>query len=176
MTASPWWEGLDDPALAALGSTGLLRRAKAARIGAVTTGGATTGWATAEVEVDGLTVTLGAKGIASARCPCPATGLCLHVLAAILALRSGDPAPGADVAAEIAALSEAEVLAFAGSDLAAAVRLMQGAALPDPGDGPTSLTLTLPGLPHPVTFLSGAGLRGAVWKGCLLYTSDAADE
>ena len=170
MTASPWWEGLDDPALAALGSTGLLRRAKAARIGAVTTGGATTGgattgWATAEVEVDGLTVTLGAKGIASARCPCPATGLCLHVLAAILALRSGDPASGADVAAEIAALSEAEVLAFAGSDLAAAVRLMQGAALPDPGDGATSLTLTLPGLPHPVTFLSGAGLRGAVWKG-----------
>jgi hypothetical protein len=160
VTAPPWWAGLDDPALAALGSAGLLRRARTARIGAARVTGAT-----AEVEVDGLTVTLGAKGIGSVRCPCPATGLCLHVLAAILALRADGAAPAADVAAEIAGLPEAEVIAFAGSDLAAALRLVRGATLSGLGDPAASLTLPLPGLSHPVTFLAGAGLRGAVWKG-----------
>lgn len=160
MTASPWWLGLDDAALVALGSAGLLRRAKAARVGTVTIQGAT-----AEVEVEGFTVTLGAKGIGSARCPCPATGLCLHVIAALLALQSEAPAHDLDVAAEIADLSDAEILAFAGSDLAAALRLVEATPPPDRCDRAASLTVPLPGLLHPVTFLAGAGLRGAVWKG-----------
>ena len=95
MTTSPWWVGLDDAALVALGSAGLLRRAKAARVGAVLIQGAT-----AELEVEGFAVTVGTKGIGSARCRCPATGLCLHVIAALLALQSEGPAPEQDVAAE----------------------------------------------------------------------------
>lgn len=160
MTAAPWWLGLDDAALVALGSAGLLRRAKAARVGTVTIQGAT-----AEVEVEGFAVTVGTKGIGNLRCPCPATGLCLHVIAALLALQSEGPAPEQDVVVEIAGLSEAEILTYAGSDLAAALRLVQNTPLPDHGDRAASLTLTIPGLQHPVTFLAGAGLRGAVWKG-----------
>ncbi len=156
MTA-PWWAGLDEAGLAALGSAGLLRRARAARIGAVAA-------PDARVEVEGFTVTLGGKGPAAARCPCPATGVCLHILAAILALQAAAPAPAGDVLAELCALAEADLLAFAGSDLAPALRLA-AEAVPGPAPPAASLTLALPGLADPVTFLAGAGLRGALWKG-----------
>lgn len=160
MSAPPWWSGMDDAALQALGSAGLLRRARAAVVGEVTRTGDAVG-----VEVDGFRVVLGGKGPADARCPCPATGLCLHVLAAVLTLRGAAPAVVADVSEELGALSVAEIAAFAGSDLPQAVRLAAGTPPhEDTGAGP-SVTLHPAGLSHPVTFLAGAGLRGAVWKG-----------
>lgn len=158
MTGARWWSALDDAALLALGSAGLLRRARAARIGRADPD-------LAEVEVDGFRVALGQKGPALARCPCPATGLCLHVLAAVMALRDASPAAPVDVADEVGRLTDADIAAFAGADMAGAVRLAHAAPLPEPGPAGASVTLHPPGLTHPVTFLSGAGLRGAVWKG-----------
>lgn len=165
MTAAAWWSALDDAAMLALGSAGLLRRAGKAVVGSVTRNGAA-----AEAEVDGFRVSVSEKGLALTRCTCPATGLCLHILAAVMALRdgSGDAAtqvlPG-NAVDEVAALPPTEIRTFAGRDLRDALGLATDTPLPE-GDltGP-SVMLRPAGLSYPVTFLAGAGLRGAVWKG-----------
>jgi hypothetical protein len=77
---------LEDAALVALANPGLVRRA-AKLAGSVTleNGGA-------RALVGEFAVELSERGPEAARCPCPAAGICVHVLAASMALRATAPA------------------------------------------------------------------------------------
>ncbi len=103
MTWARVFAGYDDEALAALANPGLLRRArKELASGAIRAqvceSGAVLEFATATVRVDG-------RGPTAVVCPCPAAGVCIHVVAACLWTREyattgagpagGDPAGGA---------------------------------------------------------------------------------
>lgn len=167
MSLDAWIASHDEAALAALASPGLLRRAKAAKLGSLRREGGT-----AAAEVDGRQVEIGPKGAAAARCSCPATGICLHVLALALALRAaaaeapgGSHSTAASAAEEILALSEAELAAFAGPDWGAALRLAGAGAPVVEASGEGSARARPPDLAEFVTFPVGAGLRGALWKG-----------
>lgn len=154
----------DEAALTALASAGLLRRARAAAVGGLTRDGAT-----ARAEVEGHRVEIGPKGLKAARCSCPATGICLHMLAAVLALRAGSAAaaeeapPSAEAA--LLALSDAALAAFAGADWGAALDLVRREEPPEIEAAESSVRVLLPVLLQPVTFLAGGELRAAIWKG-----------
>jgi hypothetical protein len=106
MTAA--WRNYDDEALAALASAGLLRRAaKDVEAGKV-------GWAEDDpaggtIVADGGRVQVAAGGPGAARCDCPAPGICKHILAAALWLRTAPP-PATPAAALPAAALPAAVL------------------------------------------------------------------
>ncbi|MEZ5713757.1 MAG: DUF5682 family protein [Paracoccaceae bacterium] len=157
----------DEAVLVALASPGLLRRAGAAlaRPGAV--GTVEEGPDRAVLRIEGFEVVLGADGPGRARCDCPATGLCRHVLMAVLHLREGTPAPVAGPSARdgIAALGLDEIEAFAGADWPQALRIaaLSGGALPE--EAGASCVILLPDAPGAVTFVAGGGLRGALFKG-----------
>ncbi len=168
----PMLAALDDAGLVALASKGLLRRAKAAlkTPGAVRLREATeTG---AVLEIEGHEVTLDPRGLPAARCTCPATGLCRHVLMAALTLRARDAAPSSEAPAprptaldEIKSLTRAEIEAFAGADWPRAQRIAAASRQTPPEADATSLVLAMDGAPGPVTFLAGGGLKGARFKG-----------
>ena len=123
---------LDDAALGALASSGLLRRARK------DLAGCSPSWT---LERDAVKVDLGAhqilldrRGAAHARCTCPAKATCQHVLAAILFVahlsqssaaekRPADPTPGAgppdSLHDDLMAIDIAGLVTFAGK---AAVR------------------------------------------------------
>lgn len=85
------YRNTDDDTLAALGSTGLVRRAaKDVEAGKVA-------WETAPhlLRADGQLVRIDAGGPARASCDCPAPGVCKHILAAVIWLRNAAPEPGA---------------------------------------------------------------------------------
>ena len=80
----------DTAALEALASAGAVRRAvRDVEEGKVRVLSRDDG--SAVVEAGGQRVEIGAEGPRAARCACPATGLCRHVLAAVLALRADAP-------------------------------------------------------------------------------------
>lgn len=158
----------DDAALEALASVGLLRRAKAAleKPGAVEA--VELGPERAVLRIEGFEVMLGPEGPAAARCDCPATGMCRHMLMAVLHLRAGaGSAPERPSAqAEIAGLSLSEIESFAGADWPQALRIAAvSAAVPSDATGGASSVVNLPDAPGPVTFLAGGGLRKALFKG-----------
>ncbi|UTY58950.1 SWIM zinc finger family protein [Massilia sp. erpn] len=102
------YRNFDDDALAALASAGLLRRAaKDVEAGKVE-------WAAPPAEqggairADGQLVQADAQGPAKARCDCSAPGICKHILATALWLRSAPPAPGTAAATEQAEVSQPE--------------------------------------------------------------------
>ncbi|MDR1266005.1 MAG: hypothetical protein LBK42_10715 [Propionibacteriaceae bacterium] len=88
---------LNDASLIRLSSPGLVRRAAKLALEAAWADRPTT------VAVGGWTVRLAASGLADCRCPCPAGGVCVHLLAAALFARAdqgtgeADPAGGAVV-------------------------------------------------------------------------------
>lgn len=161
----------DANALSALASVGLVRRAtrdfEAGKAEVKTRDDAT-----AIVTADGQVVTLNAAGPGAAQCGCPATGICRHILLAILALRESDEtateddAPPTTTAREdTLALAEKDIRKFAGADWDKAVRqalISAEAAVAE--DGP-NLSVRLPDTDHPVVLLAGLGLKGAVYKG-----------
>ncbi|PIE08657.1 MAG: hypothetical protein CSA74_01060 [Rhodobacterales bacterium] len=163
---------LDDAGLVALASKGLLRRARAAlkTPGAVRLCEANeTG---AVLEIEGHEVTLDPRGLPAARCSCPATGLCRHVLMAALTLRAREAAPGSEASAprptaldEIRRLTRAEIEAFAGADWPRAQRIAAASRQSPQEADATSLVVTMEGAPGPVTFLAGGGLKAARFKG-----------
>ncbi len=101
MSLSAMLETHDANALSALASVGLVRRATRdleagkAEVQSRDDAGAS-------VTADGQVVTLDAGGPVAAQCSCPATGICRHIILAILALREsseadeGEPAPAAN--------------------------------------------------------------------------------
>ena len=182
----------DDVALEALGSKGLLRRARRdAESGRASV--LARGDDRATVEVDGARVEIDAGGAAAARCDCPASGACRHVLAAVLVLRAGDEggasgpdasvgaddgrvapdAAGAPVPATVActpsaqdellALAPSAPEAFAGASRASARALADSDPAPEVSDAGASCRVTF-GDGASVTFVAGRGLEGAVCK------------
>lgn len=166
----------DQAALTALSSVGLVRRAQSALTKSNAVHILTESADQASVEVESFTVLLDTAGPAKARCDCPATGTCRHVLMAVLCLRATrsevedaptavETAPTRSAHDQIAALSLTEIRHFAGTDFSKAVRIANLSRNVVPEAGDASCVLILPDAPGPVTFLADAGLRGALFKG-----------
>jgi hypothetical protein len=165
----------DDDTLVALANAGLLRRAaKDVEAGKVR-------WAqpegnTSTVEADGQWVELDTRGPQHTRCNCPAPGLCKHILAAVLWLRTLPATPheaaptgtpvttfisAPDPLADVLALDSASLFKAAGM---AATR--QAAQTPATGlewrvQGGT-LVMDLPDLGVTCRWIAGAGFTGMV--------------
>jgi hypothetical protein len=100
------YRAYDDDTLVALANAGLLRRAaKDVEAGKIcwseSTGNAST------LEVDGQSVELDIRGPQHTRCNCPAPGLCKHILAAVLWLRTVPAKPSEAASAGGAVASSA---------------------------------------------------------------------
>lgn len=171
MSLSAMLDTHDANALAALASVGLVRRATR-DLDAGKAKIKTRDHASAIVAADGQEVALDGAGPNAAQCDCPATGICRHIILAILALRESGDATGEvqSVSASTArddtlALAEESIRKFAGADWDKAVRqalISVDATVAD--DGP-NLSIQLPDTDHPVVLLAGLGLKGAVYKG-----------
>ena len=169
MTLQAMLDTHDEGALSALASVGLVRRAGRdleagkAQIEARDETEAT-------VVADGQTVTIGPE-LSAGSCTCPATGICRHMLLAVLALRAEAPSAGAEAAPiapardDLAAMSEADLKKFAGADWDKAITqatISTEATISEEG---ANLSVLLPDTDHPVVFLAGLGPKGAVYKG-----------
>ncbi len=169
------YRGYDDQALTAVANPGLVRRAAKLATSAVVDGSGV-------VTVGGFDVRLDDRGPAHGRCPCPAAGVCVHVLAAAMAVRDrtsddgpetsttspGSSAPGAEsaegdpapVVDEIVALEPAALCRRAG--VAAARR-----AFRRPTGAPVTLTgnarwVDIAWDDRSVRYVAGAGWDGMV--------------
>ncbi|MEM9426203.1 MAG: hypothetical protein AAGA06_05830 [Pseudomonadota bacterium] len=162
----------DEAALSALASVGLVRRATrdlAAGKASVVARDADT----AMVAADGQDVAIDAGGPGTAKCGCPATGVCRHVILAILALREdGDsvtPAeaqhPSQSAREETLGFTDAQIRKFAGADWDKAVRQAGMSADATVTEDGANLSVQLPDTEKPITLLAGLGLQGAVFKG-----------
>ena len=167
MSLARFIAAMDEPALLAAGSKGLLVRAKkdveAGRVGG----------AGPELDVAGETVTLSDKSLEAARCTCPATGVCRHIIAAVLFLRGGDAprseagAPAPEEAAPAAsapppAFPMDEIESFAGAEWPRAVA---HAETGHSDDGPGTVTVQFEETGESVAFARGQPLRQAIYKG-----------
>jgi SWIM zinc finger len=162
---------LDDEALAALSSKGLVRRARKdleRDAPEVREQGPDT--LALVFAADDCTVTMPATGPAQATCTCPADGCCRHILAAALFLRTragetADTAPRAASAAdEILALSEDDLVAWAG-------RSIYRQALDDLASGEVEVAIEeeergvvcrFPALGVVTRWIGGAGREGTI--------------
>ena len=153
------WGAWDDEALAALTSKGLVRRAAKAvadaRLHNVQGDSAV-------VETGGFAVTIGPRGPAAASCPCPAAGVCVHILTAAMLARSAAPddAAATDPLEDLLSIEPAAWCREAG---AAAVRTAL-ASSPEPEGADLTqvdgrLRIAWPGA-DPVTYAPGQGLAG----------------
>ena len=158
----------DEAALTALASVGLMRRA-GRDLEAGKAEVQTRDAGAAVVIADGQTVHIDGKGPAKASCTCPATGVCRHILLAVLVLRSEGDGPAAEpvqsAAEELSALDEASVRKFAGADWDKALTHARLSAELSPEHQGQNLLVPLADTDHPVVFLAGQGLAGAVFKG-----------
>lgn len=166
MTIREMLAGCDDAVLEALTSPGILRRARKAEIGTVAAnqnGGFTVLVGSHTVEVDG-------RGPQQARCDCPATGTCLHIVAAVISLRNaqhpGTEAAASSPGADLLALTTDEIVAFAGEALHAAQQLARSEPLAEIAGTDASVSVRFSGVDHAVIFPSGSSpLAKALWKG-----------
>jgi len=162
----------DDAALEALAPKGVVRRARRdfdAGLGAVKECDARA----AVVDADSETVKIDARGPKAAHCTCPATGICRHILLAVMTLNAAitprentegpDAAPSA--ADELLALSQADLQTFAGADWTIAISLAASSAASSVQQNGRNCTVELEDSPASVTFLAGLGLKGAAFKG-----------
>jgi hypothetical protein len=94
----PLYAKIDDATLEAMASRGIVRRAHA---DAVNVRFEATGADEIVGSIDGATVRLDDKGLAKARCSCPAATVCRHKIAVVLALRTEAGEPQAAPTAEI---------------------------------------------------------------------------
>ncbi|MYM95477.1 SWIM zinc finger family protein [Duganella vulcania] len=162
------YRNFDDNALAALSSTGLVRRA------AKDVEADKVAWASppdseqATLRADGQLVTLNPGGPAKASCDCPAPGICKHILAAALWLRAAAPssageAAPVDVLAEVLRLEPAAVFKAAGvaatRKAAALLADTEGAVITDT---PGALSIQLPALDVPCLYIAGGGYASMV--------------
>jgi hypothetical protein len=161
------YRNFDDDALAALASVGLLRRAAKDLEAGKVEFKAFLGDTLALVQSDGQAVQIGADGPARARCDCPAPGICKHVLAAALWLRSAPTdrahAPDSDALAEVMALEPAAVFKLAGAAAtrkAAAHFAAAGETRISPEGG--VLIIELSALELVCRYIAGAGFEGMV--------------
>lgn len=157
----------DDAALIGAASVGLLRRARAGlgKSGAIEAVEETGD--TAVLNVETHRVELSKEGPEKSRCACSATGMCRHILMAILHLRETSPLAetGSGARQQIAALTLDEIKAFAGKDWP---QVLRAAALPLESpleESDSSCVVRIADAPGPVTFVAGGGLKNALFKG-----------
>ncbi|MBS4430031.1 SWIM zinc finger family protein [Pectobacterium punjabense] len=176
MSWQPLYLNYDEEALSVFANVGLLRRAKkdlaGDKVTLVTDAGQEGHFAS-----DGQKVVLDAQGIQTARCDCPATGCCKHILAAVLWLqihaeRDADQtavlseetvAPPIDVLAEILLLDPDVLMKQVGKvQTRHAARFVQMWAEASVRTEPLAnqLKIYLPALESPVIYLAGTGLTG----------------
>jgi len=162
------YRNFDDEALAALASAGLVRRAvKDVEAGKVA-------WESAPdskqalLRADGQLVSLSPGGPAKANCDCPAPGVCKHILAAAIWLRTmpsaaSDSAAPIDVLAEVMALDPGAMFKAAG---AAATRkaaaLFADTTISSITSTPNALLIELPSLDITCRYIAHAGFGGMV--------------
>lgn len=170
MTWTALYQGYDDDTLAALANVGLLRRAAKD----VAAGGLE--WLRQDadsgvVRVDGQQVTLDGKGPHTARCDCPAPGMCKHILGAVLWLRS-QPNATEKIAATAQEISASALKDALNCDPAAVFKAAGAAAVRRAASTPIDtlewheqgavLSLALPALGQSCRFVAGAGFDGMV--------------
>ncbi|KIC07673.1 hypothetical protein RA19_23085 [Leisingera sp. ANG-M1] len=157
----------DEDALAALANAGIVKRA----IRDLAAGKAVIESFTGDLAVVTIgenTVRFTGSALQASNCTCSATSVCRHMVLAVLALRAtpqADAAPQTSAAAEMGALTEADLRKFAGADWDKAVtlaRISGGAVVAEEG---LNLSVTLPDIEHGVMFLAGQGLANAAFKG-----------
>jgi hypothetical protein len=154
---------LDDAALEALASRGLLRRA-AADAGRVQI--EREDERSADLVLDGETIRLDVKGLAASTCTCPAPGLCRHRLAAAIHLRGATAMAGAkrtDWTAVFSAIGIEEMARFAGKSAWRDALAARSDVLVEIKPEDASLTVRL-GTAEPVVFLATGGLDAAITK------------
>lgn len=149
----------DEAALTAAASKGLVIRAgKDVEAGKVAVSAQDANSAT--LDVLGETVQLVGKTLEAGRCTCPATGVCRHMLAAVLFLREGGTE--APVLPERVQFTLDEIEKFAGTDWGLACAMAQTAVVPEMTG---SVVVTFGESDAQVTFPAGLGLRQALYKG-----------
>lgn len=161
----------DDAALEAVAPKGVVRRARRdfeAGLASVTDRAAKA----ATVRADGETVQIDARGPKLAQCTCPATGVCRHILLAVMVLNADAPAAaesvedaGPTALEDLCALTQEQVQSFAGADWSAAAALAAASGEASVEQSGRNCTVEIEGAPAPVTFLAGLGLKGAAFKG-----------
>ena len=171
------YRNTDDDTLAALGSTGMVRRAaKDVEAGKVA-------WETPPhlLRADGQLVRIDAGGPARASCDCPAPGVCKHILAATMWLRDaapdtteageggsdgdgdGDGDTLARLVVEVMALEPAAVFKAAGLTATRKAAALHAAEHPVTMSATTGvLLITLPSLDITCRYIAGAGFAGMV--------------
>lgn len=169
MTLAKSLSSFDDNALAALANKGLLRRAhKACNEGEAEvirldeTG--------AEIKASGHTVTLPMTGPQNAACSCPASGVCSHILMAVIVLRDRPEEASSDSATPpvlssrqmLLEMPEAELRKFAGADYEQAFVLAGSAEMNDEEE---NLAVSFATPEAQVTFVAGQPLKAALYKG-----------
>ncbi len=169
MTLANSLSSFDDNALVALANKGLLRRAhKACKEGEAEI--TRVDEAGAEVKASGHTVTLPVTGPQNAACSCPASGVCSHILMAVIALRSIKEEPSSDSATPPALssrqmlleITESALRKFAGVDYEQAL-VLAGSAEVDDAQANLSASFATP--EAQVTFVAGQPLSTALYKG-----------
>jgi hypothetical protein len=160
---------LDDAALEALASKGLLRRAqKDLERAAIAVEGADANGL--HLKVDQFRVSIPEAGPAKAKCSCPSAGICQHILAAVLYLKREAPAaePGGTQALSV----ELELLAFTREQLEqwagkpsfrAALQLAAQSEAEIRADH--GLVVQFPSINTQCHFPPGAGLDGIIISG-----------
>lgn len=138
---------IDEATLEAMASKGIVRRARA---DAANVRFESTDSDEIVGTIEGATVRLDNKGLAKARCSCPAATTCRHRIAVVLALRSlggeqqAAPAAEIDWPARLAAFDRKTLLSAAGkTGLREAMRLLALAETTTVETGPLSLKVTL---------------------------------
>lgn len=162
------YQAYDDAALETLANAGLLRRAgKDVEAGKLAWSERTD--AHGLIETDGQTVRLDAGGVEAARCTCPASGCCKHILAAVLWLRSETPdaatgteQPDPDAArVEALALDPAQLQKLAGKVATRRARQwIETLGTPRVSSHGLRLAIAFDGLEGEVSYLAGAGFDG----------------
>lgn len=165
--SAPWlaiYRHFDDDALAALASTGLVRRAakdvEGGKVAWIEPPGPLQGVANA----DGQRVTVDGGGPARARCDCPAPGICKHILATAIWLRTDSAdAVAVNVLAEVLALDPAALCKAVGIGATRkAHALCTAAPAAELTTLPGSLLIAIPDLDVAIRFMAGGGFAGMV--------------
>ncbi|MES9991274.1 MAG: SWIM zinc finger family protein [Candidatus Thiodiazotropha sp.] len=172
MTLRSMMLSYDRLALESLTSKGLLRRAqKDVDSGLVRIDKADEKAAT--ISVGEETVEVDENGPKSASCTCKAHGICRHIVAAVLMLRTqqssveetSDESQSISASKEICALTEEQVIKFSGADWSKSLALMSGNLQVNIHEEGLNVAVLFEDMDAKVTFIGGSGLKGAAYKG-----------
>ncbi len=163
---------LDDSALEALASKGLLRRAQKDIERGVTITVEQEDAARVTFKVDQFKVTIPEAGPARATCSCPAAGVCQHILAAVLYLKQSSPATEQHDAGSATGLAEQELMSLTREQLEDwAGKANFRAALDLTSHSPAEIlmergiVICLPALNSRCHYSPGSGLDGVIVSG-----------